>query len=175
MTFQPVMRFLGNRVVRSLCLLALLSFAAGCAAPRPVEPPPQRDVYQKVNVSIYAGAAGDSGAPATAARGSRYQSGAISSAAADWSRFPAGTIFRVLATGELYEVDDFTEDVVGRNLLLLYKPAAARAGDQAERQVTVEIVTWGSPKDSTVRLRGQRSSTAKKILEELLSRYPQAR
>lgn len=148
-----------------LPVFCLLLAACGTTPPYS-DPPPSRDVYQKVNVSAYAGAG------EATAKGSRYQAGSISSAAADWSRFPAGTIFRVLATGELYEVDDYTEDVVGRNAILLFKP---RATDRTERFVTIEIVSWGSPKDSAVRLRADRSSTAKKILVELVKRYPQAR
>jgi hypothetical protein len=77
----------------------------------------------------------------------------------------------VLATGELYEVDDYTDDVVGRNMVLLYKPAAP----QMSQLVTIEVVRWGSPRDSVVILQSQRSSTAKKILAELLARYPQRR
>ena len=35
------------------------------------------------------------------------QCGPIHSAAADWSRWPAGTIFRIRETGEIYRVDDY--------------------------------------------------------------------
>lgn len=175
MTFHARSGFLGKLVVRFVLLSVLALLVAGCATPPPAEPPPRRDIYQKVTVSSYAGAASDPSKPAMTAVGTRYQSGAISSAAADWSRFPVGTIFRVLATGELFEVDDFTEDVVGRNFLLLYKPSSARVGESPEHQVTIEIVTWGSPKESASRLRELRSSTARKILEELVDRYPQVR
>lgn len=158
--------FLGKLPVRHVSLTALCLLLAACGTTPPPVEPPSRDVYQKVNVSAYAGAG------ETTAKGTRYQTGSISSAAADWARFPAGTIFRVLAIGELYEVDDYTEDVVGRNAILLFKP---RAADHTERFVTIEIVSWGSPRDSAVRLREDRSSTAKKILAELVKRYPQAR
>lgn len=169
MTRHARAAFLGNMTVRPLVLPALCLLLAACGTtPPPADVPPSRDVYQKVNVSAY------SGAGETTAKGTRYQSGSISSASADWARFPAGTIFRVLATGELYEVDDYTEDVVGRNAILLFKPSS-RITDTRERFVTVEIVSWGSPKDSAVRLRMDKSSTAKKILTELLKRYPQAR
>jgi len=47
--------------------------------------------------------------------------------------------------------------------------------EEAPRQVTIEIVQWGSPADSAALLRSQRSSTAKKILVELLARYPERR
>jgi hypothetical protein len=158
--------------VRILLLLSIFAMLCGCAGQgsRYEEPLP-RATYQKVNVVSYAGAAGDG----ATARGTRYQSGSISSAAADWARWPAGTLFRILATGEIYEVDDFTDDVVGTNTILLYKPASATMPGAGPRFVTIEIVRWGSPHDSAEILRQQKSSTSKKILVELLQRYPEKR
>jgi 3D (Asp-Asp-Asp) domain-containing protein len=155
--------------------LAFLTLA-GCASTRSgYEEPLARDVYQKVNIASYAGAASAPGAPAATARGTRYQSGSISSAAADWARWPAGTLFRVLATGELFEVDDFTDDIVGKNTLLVYKPAAAALSNSGTHYVTVEIIRWGSFPASAALLRQQKSSTSKKILVELLERHPEAK
>ncbi len=148
---------------------------AGCItgkAPRG-EPAPERASYLKINVSSYAGAAADPSAPPATARGTRYRSGSISSAAADWSRFPAGTVFRVLATREVYEVDDYTDDIVGTNTILLYKPAVANIPASTTHYVTIEIVSWGSPRESAALLKTQKSSTAKRILKALLERYPQ--
>jgi hypothetical protein len=160
--------------VRHLAILLAAVSLSSCVGTKPAyeEPPLARDIYQKVTVSNYSGAASSSGESGLAARGSRYRSGSISSAAADWSRWPVGTVFRVLATGEMYEVDDFADDVVGKNTILLYKPSAPGSGSHL---VTIEIITWGSPHDSAVLLQSQRSSTAKKILAELLARYPQRR
>ena len=42
------------------------------------------------------------------------------SAAADWARWPAGTIFRVLSTGQLYRVEDYGWALSGRNTIDLY-------------------------------------------------------
>jgi hypothetical protein len=156
-----------------VCALALaLAGCIGGGAPGG-EPPPERASYLKLNVSRYAGAAADPGAPPATARGTRYQSGTISSAAADWSRFPAGTVFRVLATRELFEVDDYTDDIVGTNTILLYKPAVANLPAATTHYVTIEIVKWGSPRESAAMLKTHTSSTAKRILKALLERYPQ--
>jgi len=149
---------------------------AGCASPqKPVEPYLGRDTYQKVTVTSYAGASSDPNEPLVTARGTRYRSGAISSAAADWSRWPAGTLFRVLATGDLYEVDDFTDDIVGRNAILLYRPPVARLPDPGSHYMTIEILRWGSPNASASMLKQNKSSTAKRILAELKARYPEIR
>ncbi len=39
--------------------------------------------------------------------GSRLQSGSMNSAAADWSRFPIGTKFRIVDNNQLYVIDDY--------------------------------------------------------------------
>jgi 3D (Asp-Asp-Asp) domain-containing protein len=39
--------------------------------------------------------------------GSRLQSGSMNSAAADWSRFPIGTKFRVVDNNQMYVIDDY--------------------------------------------------------------------
>jgi len=41
------------------------------------------------------------------------------------------------------------------------------------RLATIEILRWGSPRESIAILEGQRSSTARKILAVLKERYPQ--
>ncbi len=156
--------------VRIFAILALL-MVAGCASRGPVgEPYLDRTTYQKIYVTSYSGAGGT---PETA-RGTRYQSGSVSSASADWARWPVGTIFRVLATGDLYEVDDFTDNVVGRNEILLYKPLRSNVASSPRQFVTIEVITWGSPRKSAAILERSRSSTAKRILAELAGRYPAA-
>jgi hypothetical protein len=165
--------FLGTVLVRHIALILAALALSGCAGTQPkYEEPLPRDIYQKVNVVPYAGAASSGADSSATARGTRYQSGSMSSAAADWSRWPVGTVFRVLATGEVFEVDDYTDDIVGKNTILLYKPSMANS---ATHFVTIEIVKWGSPHESAVLLKQQRSSTAKKILAELLARYPAER
>lgn len=156
----------------SLALFALLTLV-GCATGPVYEPPLPRAIYQKgVTVIAYAGAASDPSQSGLTACGTRYARGAVSSAAADWSRWPAGTRFRVLATGEIYEVDDYTDNVVGTNTILLFKPMVA---NPVPREVTIEILSWGSPSASAAILNQQRSSTAKALLAELVKRYPQRR
>ncbi len=155
-------------------MVAAAGLLAGCATRGPSgEEPPRRDQYLKVKLAPYAGAGVVAGAPPETARGTRYRSGAISSAAADWSRFPAGTTFRVLTTRELFEVDDYTDDIVGTNTILLFKPKSPNVAAGVPHELTIEIVRWGSPKDSAILLQSHKSSTGKRILKDLLARYPQ--
>src|SRR4029434_5495046 len=46
-----------------------------------------------------------------------FSSQIYGSAAADWARWPAGTIFRVLSTGQLYRVEDYGWALSGRNTI----------------------------------------------------------
>ena len=76
------------------------------------------------------------------------------SAAADWSRWPAGTEFRVLSTGELFRVDDYGWALAGRNTIDLYKPTRAAMNAWAVRREPLQILRWGDPEESLRRLRG---------------------
>ncbi len=75
------------------------------------------------------------------------------SAAADWSRWPAGTEFRLLSTGELFRVDDYGWALAGRNTIDLYKPTRAAMNAWAVRREPLQILRWGDPGESLRRLR----------------------
>ena len=75
------------------------------------------------------------------------------SAAADWSRWPAGTEFRLLSTGELFRVDDYGWALAGRNTIDLYKPTRAAMNAWAVRREPLQILRWGDPAESLRRLR----------------------
>lgn len=82
------------------------------------------------------------------ALGTALRHGEINSAAADWSRFPAGTIFRVRATGEIFEVDDYGWALSGTNTIDLYKPTRRAMNEWGVRRVTIEILHWGDVRES---------------------------
>jgi hypothetical protein len=74
------------------------------------------------------------------------------SAAADWSRWPAGTIFRVVSTGQLYRVEDYGWALAGRNTIDLYMATPNEMNGWGVRQELLQIVQWGDPADSLRRL-----------------------
>lgn len=82
------------------------------------------------------------------ALGARLSSGAIKSAAADWSRFPVGTRFRILTTQEVYEIDDYGSALVGTSTIDLYKPSRRAMRDWGVRHVEIQILRWGSREQS---------------------------
>jgi len=69
----------------------------------------------------------------------------IHSAAADWSRWPAGTIFRIRETGETCQVDDYGWALAGRNTIDLYKPTKREMFRWDMRLVHIEVLHWGDP------------------------------
>lgn len=84
-----------------------------------------------------------------AAVGSPLRFGAVCSAAADWSRYPLGTTFRIKSQpGVIYEVDDYGSALVGSATIDLYRPTLGGMNDWGVRAVDIEILKWGSYQDS---------------------------
>jgi 3D (Asp-Asp-Asp) domain-containing protein len=77
----------------------------------------------------------------------------IGSAAADWSRWPAGTVFRLLSTGQNYRVEDYGWALSGRNTIDLYMANQREMNTWGARQETIEILKWGDPHESLQFLR----------------------
>jgi 3D (Asp-Asp-Asp) domain-containing protein len=139
MTFRRVERF-------SVVLFCLLF--AGCATRSlpEYEPPLKRSQFMKVRTTAYNDKESDHLPYSnSSAVGTALGSGIIRSAAADWARWPAGTRFLVLATGQLYQIDDYGWALSGRNTIDLYCPSAMEMSQWGVRRVTIEILEWGDP------------------------------
>lgn len=72
----------------------------------------------------------------------------IGSAAADWSRWPAGTTFRLLSTGQIYRVDDYGWALSGRNTIDLYMATPREMTSWGARQEPIQILHWGDSSES---------------------------
>lgn len=72
----------------------------------------------------------------------------IGSAAADWGRWPAGTTFRLLSTGQIYRVDDYGWALSGRNTIDLYMSNQREMNTWGVRQEPIQILHWGDPHES---------------------------
>lgn len=131
---------------RSLWLLPLL-ILGGCAHPLPrYEPPIPRAAVQKIRTTAYTHTESDHIRYSNlTALGTPLRSGPVHSAAADWARWPCGTMFRIRATGEIYEVDDYGFALSGVNTIDLYKPTKREMREWGVRRVTIEILKWGDP------------------------------
>jgi 3D (Asp-Asp-Asp) domain-containing protein len=78
----------------------------------------------------------------------RPQPPKIGSAAADWSRWPVGTTFRLLSTGQIYRVDDYGWALAGRNTIDLYMATPAEMNAWGARQEPIQILKWGDSEQS---------------------------
>jgi len=99
----------------------------------------------------------------------------IGSAAADWSRWPAGTSFRLVSTGQIYRVEDYGWALSGRNTIDLYMPNQREMNSWGARQETIEILKWGDPEESLQFLRShQNYRHIKRMVLELEGRSKEA-
>ena len=135
------------RMKRFFTLLPLLLALAGCAHPLPrYEQPIPRAAVQKIRTTAYTHTESDHRRYSNlSAIGKPLRCGAVNSAAADWARWPCGTFFRIRATGELYEVDDYGFALSGVNTIDLYKPSKKTMHEWGVRRVTIEVLKWGDP------------------------------
>jgi 3D (Asp-Asp-Asp) domain-containing protein len=99
----------------------------------------------------------------------------IGSAAADWSRWPAGTVFRLLSTGQNYRVEDYGWALSGRNTIDLYMANQREMNSWGARQETIQVLKWGDPQESLQFLRShQNYKHIKRMVLELEGRDEEA-
>ena len=142
-------------MLHRLLLLAAVMVFAGCARSLPTyEKPIARTQFQRVRTTAYTHTEGDHlkhGSQTCIGTTLRYD--AIHSAAADWSRWPLGTTFRILDTGEICKVDDIGWALSGRNTIDLYKPSRGAMNAWGTRVVNIEILDWGDDREALAVLR----------------------
>ena len=127
------------------------------------------DRLQKVRTTAYTHNEGGSGVKN--AIGRRLANGRCKSAASDWSRFPLGTRFRVVSTGQEYVIDDYGGALVGTNSIDLYKNSRGEVHRWGVRHVDIEILQWGSRDESLKVLRPrQRARIVRRMIAGLETR-----
>jgi len=99
----------------------------------------------------------------------------IGSAAADWSRWPAGTVFRLLSTGQNYRVEDYGWALSGRNTIDLYMANQREMNNWGAREEKIEVLEWGDPEESLQFLRRHQDYRhIKRMVLELEGRQQEA-
>lgn len=68
----------------------------------------------------------------------------VRSAAADWSVYPVGTLFRIKGLPYLYVVDDYGSALVGTQTVDIYHPSRDLMNYWGRRNVELTVVRWGS-------------------------------
>jgi 3D (Asp-Asp-Asp) domain-containing protein len=84
--------------------------------------------------------------------------GAIRSAAADWSRYPLGTKFRIVGQPHMYVIDDYGSALVGTDTIDIYKPNLSMMRAWGVRHIDIEILEWGCYKSSYSLLSGRQKA-----------------
>lgn len=145
--------------------------AAPTPKPSPPKKKPSRDLskHRTVRTTAYSHEENEPGAPGRKnAINTTLRYGSVRSAAADWSRYPLGTQFKIKGQPHLYEIDDFGSALVGTGTIDLYKPNLSLMNQWGVRHVEIEIVKWGSFERSASIL-SQRTSHAhcKKMYDSL--------
>ena len=162
------------RPLLPVALAALL--LAGCATGRKLptyEKPLARTPVQQVRTTAYTHTEADHKKHGRkTAAGTTLRRGEINSAAADWSRWPLGTKFRLTETGEIFEVDDYGWALAGTNTIDIYQPSRAQMNRWGVRRVTIEILEWGDPERSYSILKPRtRFAHVKRMVRQLEDRY----
>ncbi|HJT81174.1 MAG TPA: hypothetical protein VJ719_08255 [Chthoniobacterales bacterium] len=99
----------------------------------------------------------------------------IGSAAADWSRWPAGTTFRLLSTGQTYRVEDYGWALAGRNTIDLYMPNRKAMNSWGTRREPIQVLHWGNPDESLqLLLPRQRYKHVRRMVLELQGNHQAA-
>ena len=166
-----------QRLVIRVALVAAAAGLAACSTPgRPLpkyEKPLARTSIQSVRTTAYTHTEADHiQYGKKSALGSELQSFKMRSAAADWSRWPAGTIFRVQETGEIYRVDDYGWALTGTNTIDLYKPSRSAMNAWGVRRVTIQNIIWGDVDASLAILRGRsKHRHVRRMIEQIQDRY----
>lgn len=131
-------------VVACLCGLFVPSVAVACEAGVPLG-----DVVE-VRTTAYTHTEADhlKFGVRNAVGGRLRYDGQVRSAAADWSRYPLGTRFRIAGSPEVYVIDDYGSALVGKNTIDIYKPTAQSMRQWGVREVEIEVLEWGSFEES---------------------------
>lgn len=83
------------------------------------------------------------------ALGARLKHGPVVSAAADWSKFPLGTRFRIVGDSQqTYEIDDYGPALVGTRTIDLCAASGGEMNRWGVRWVDIDVLEWGSPRRS---------------------------
>lgn len=154
----------------TLYFMIVLTAAVASASATPDRELPGPRI-EKVRTTAYTYGAAENGSnPVSNAIGRPLKAGKIRSAAADWSRWPLGTKFRVVETDQEFVVDDIGSAMVGTSTIDLFKPSVREMNRWGVRHVTIEILEWGSPEKSLqVLMERKKFRHVREMVDDLLA------
>ena len=143
------------------CALALLGVSCACQQPKiSVKGAMQRVHHVRTTAYTHTEVGGRRNA-----LGQRLSDDKIKSAAADWSRWPLGTKFRIVETDEVFQIDDYGGALVGTGTIDLYKSNRLAMKKWGVRSVDIDVIAWGSKQKSLAVLKPrQRNRLVRKMI-----------
>ena len=112
--------------------------------------------HRFVRTTAYSCAENEPGAVGSlSALGTVLKYGRVRSAAADWSRYPVGTTFRIKGLPHVYVVEDYGSALVGTNTIDIYHPNLRLMRKWATRDAEINVIKWGSWERTANLLRGR--------------------
>lgn len=171
MPMQKMLQCFTRGGLAAVMVLSLLG--SGCATSGKTSSSSKKKTVA-VTATAYSSGAKCNGAWAQRnAIGGRLKSGEVNSAAADWSRFPLGTKFKVVETGKVYIVDDYGSAMVGKDKVDLFHNSYRDVYRWGVRQVNLEIIEWGCPAESLTVLKPRtRAPHVRRMVQALRERSP---
>lgn len=107
------------------------------------------------------------------ATGDNLKFGYVRSAAADWSRYPVGTKFKIKGLPYQYVVDDYGSALVGTDTIDLYKPNHGTMDQWGARNVGIEVLEWGSFEESKRILESRKHKPGADHVRQMLNNIEQ--
>jgi 3D (Asp-Asp-Asp) domain-containing protein len=104
--------------------------------------------------------------------GTRLSGKNVMSAAADWSRWPLGTKFRIVDTDEVFQIDDYGSALIGTRTIDLYKTNRLAMNKWGVRSVDIDVLEWGSPEKSLAVLAPRKNNRGVRQMIVALSKRP---
>lgn len=113
--------------------------------------------HRVVRATAYSHMQNEPGAPGryNAAGGILQYGQQVRSAAADWSRYPVGTKFRIKGLPYLYVVDDYGSALTGTNTIDIFHPTLGGIKKWGLRTIEIDVVQWGSWDRTLALLKGR--------------------
>lgn len=112
--------------------------------------------HRVVRATAYSHMQKEPGAPGRLnAAGGILKYGQVRSAAADWSKYPLGTKFRIKGLPYLYVVDDYGSALAGTNTVDIFHPTLGGIKKWGLRTIEIDIVQWGSWDRTLALLKGR--------------------
>ena len=105
---------------------------------------PDRVRHRVVRTTAYSHEENEVGVPwRKNALGTYLKYGAVRSAAADWSKYPVGTKFKIKGLPYTYIVDDYGSALVGTNTIDIYHPNLSSMRRWGNRHIEIAVIQWG--------------------------------